>query len=227
MDEMFRYPIRHMIGQLHPDTPVGNFLNHTAKNPEYKTFMEFGTWNGQGSTLCVASALAAREDPTVFVSLEADKGRRDAAADFWTTQNHGNMKLDLFWGKVSNEMLTQEYVANHPKFSAQIQYYDIEISQTSECPLLDSELPETVDVVLFDGGEFCGIGDYKFFSKKYPGVKMIICDDIDTIKNELIYNHLTQEGSPWKVIASGPHPGRPGREDGPQKGHTWAAFVRE
>ena len=40
MDEMFRYPVRHMIGQLHPNTPVGNFLNHTAKNPEYKTFVE-------------------------------------------------------------------------------------------------------------------------------------------------------------------------------------------
>jgi len=227
MDEMFRYPVRNMIGQLHPNTPVGNFLNHTAKNPEYKTFLEFGTWNGQGSTLCIGSALAAREDPTVFVSLEADKGRRDAAADFWTTQNHGNMRLDLLWGKVSQDMLTQKYVANHPKFSAQIQYYDIEVSQTAECPLLDAELPETVDVVLFDGGEFCGIGDYKFFSKKYPGVKMIICDDIYTIKNELIFNHLTQEDSPWKVVASGPHPGRPGRLDGPQAGHTWAAFVRE
>jgi hypothetical protein len=227
MDEMFRFNVRNVIGQLHPQTPVGNFLNHTAKNPEYKTFLEFGTWNGQGSTLCIGSALAAREDPTVFVSLEADKGRRDAAADFWTTQNHGNMKLDLVWGKVSQDMLTQEYVNNHPKFSAQIQYYDIEVSQTASCPLIDAELPETVDVVLFDGGEFCGIGDYKFFSKKYPHVKMIICDDIDTIKNELIYNHLTQSGSPWKVIASGPHPGRPGREDGPQKGHTWAAFVRE
>ena len=121
MDEMFRYPVRHMIGQLHPNTPVGNFLNHTAKNPEYKTFVEFGTWNGQGSTLCIGSALATREDPTVFVSLEADKGRRDAAADFWTTQNHGNMKLDLIWGKVSNDMLTQEYVINHPKFSDQLQ----------------------------------------------------------------------------------------------------------
>ena len=227
MDELFRYPVRHMIGQLHPDTPVGNFLNHTAQNPEFKTFMEFGTWNGQGSTLCIGSALAAREDKTTFVSLEADKGRRDAAADFWTTQNHGNMNLDLVWGKVSTDMLTQEYVAKHPKFSDQLQYYDIEISQTSECPLVDAELPETIDVVLFDGGEFCSIGDYKFVMKKYPDVKMIICDDIDTIKNELIYNHLTQDGSPWKVVASGPHPGRPGREDGPQKGHTWAAFVRE
>ena len=227
MDELFRYPVRNMIGQLHPNTPVGNFLNHTAKNPEYKTFMEVGCWNGQGSTLCIGSALATREDETTFVSLEADKGRRDAAADFWTTQNHGNMKLDIFWGKVSNEMLTQEYVANHPKFSEQLQYYDIEISQTSECPLLDAELPSKVDVILLDGGEFCSIGDYKFVMKKYPDVKMIILDDIDTIKNELIYNHLTQEGSPWKVIASGPHPGRPGREDGPQKNCTWCAWVRE
>jgi hypothetical protein len=137
------------------------------------------------------------------------------------------MKLDIFWGKVSNEMLTQEYVANHPKFSAQIQYYDIEISQTSECPLLDAELPSKIDVILLDGGEFCSIGDYKFVMKKYPDVKMVILDDIDTIKNELIYLHLTQDGSPWKVVASGGHPGRPGREDGPQKGHTWAAFVRE
>jgi len=63
--------------------------------------------------------------------------------------------------------------------------------------------------------------------KKYPDVKMIILDDIDTVKNELIYLHLTQEGSPWNIVASGGHPGRPGREDGAQKGCTWCAWVRE
>ena len=227
MDELHRYPIRNMIGQLHGGTPVGNFLHRTAKTPEYKTFLEFGTWNGQGSTLCIGSALAAREDPTVFVSLEADKGRRDAAVDFWSTLNHGNMKLDLIWGKVSDYTLSREFVVNHPKFSESLKYYDIELYQTHECPLVGAELPETVDVVLFDGGEFGSIGDYKFVMRKYPDVKMVVCDDIDTIKNDGIYYHLTQPGSPWQIIASGPHPNRPGREDGPQKGHTWAAWVRE
>ena len=227
MDELCRYPIRNMIGQLHSDTPVGNFLHHIAKTPEYKTFLEFGTWNGQGSTLCIGSALASRGDSTTFVSLEADKGRRNAAADFWTTQDHGNMKLDLLWGKVSTYMLPREFVANHPKFSESLKYYDIEVYQTHECPLIDTELPETVDVVLFDGGEFGSVGDYKFVMKKYPNVKMIICDDIDTLKNENVYYHLTHADSPWQIIASGPHPGRPGRENGLHAGHTWAAWIRD
>jgi hypothetical protein len=227
MDELCRYPIRNMIGQLHSDTPVGNFLHHIAKTPEYKTFLEIGTWNGQGSTLCIGSALAAREDPTVFVSLEADKGRRNAAADFWTTQDHGNMKLDLLWGKVSNYILPKEYVINHPKFSNEVQYYDMELHQAHECPLLDSELPDEIDVVLLDGGGFWSVGDYNAIIKKYPGVKMIICDDIDHIKNELVYEHLTQADSPWQIIASGPHPGRAGRESGLHAGHTWAAWVKK
>jgi hypothetical protein len=60
--------------------------------------------------------------------------------------------------------------------------------------------------------------------KKYThSLKVIGLDDIDTIKNEKIYEHLTQEGSPWKVVATGPHPGRPGNEHG----NTWAFFKKE
>jgi hypothetical protein len=137
------------------------------------------------------------------------------------------MKLDLIWGKVSTDMLTREFVVNHPKFSESLKYYDIETYQTHECPLVGSDLPDDVDVVLLDGGEFGSVGDYNFIMKKYPSVKMIICDDIDMLKNYLVYEHLTRPESPWQIIASGPHPGRPGREDGQHAGHTWAAWVRE
>ena len=70
-------------------------------------------------------------------------------------------------------------------------------------------------------------GVWQFIIQKYSNFFDIPVEDVDTIKNELIYLHLTQSGSPWKVVASGPHPGRPGREDGPHKNCTWCAWVRE
>jgi len=228
MDELFRYNIRHMQGQLHDGTPVGKHLTEIVKDPELKTFLECGTWNGQGSTLCIMNGLVTRDDDTVFVSLEADQGRNDVSKDFWNTKDKGHVDLQLLHGKLSEEVLTREYVINHPKFSDQLQYFDIEMSQTNDAVLIGDQLPESIDFVFLDGGEFCSLGDFNFVMKKYAhSLKVIGLDDIDTIKNSVVYEHLTQEGSPWKVVASGGHPGRPGRDDGPQKSHTWAFFKKE
>ena len=211
MDELKRYSIRHMAGQLHDGTPVGRYLTKIAKDPELKTFLESGTWNGQGSTLCLMNGLVTRDDDTVFVSIEADKGRFDVSGDFWNTMDKGRVDFRLLHGKLSEEVMTREYVSSHPTFSDQLKYYDIEMSQTNDAVLLDSQLPESVDFVFLDGGEFCSLGDFNFVVKKYAhSLKIIGLDDIDTIKNSDIYTHLTQEGSPWKIIASGGHPGRPG-----------------
>lgn len=228
-DEMYRYSVSSFPeGQLGASTPVGQFLAKIVQIPEFKNFIEVGTWNGRGSTKCIMNGLVQRSDKTSFYSLEADKGRCQSGQDFWATQEKGNVDLHLLWGKLSDKMVTREYVQTHPKFSDQLQYFDIEASQTHEAPLVDGVLPKDVEFVFLDGGEFCSIFDFNVLVKKYAhSLKVIGLDDIDNLKNDLVYKNLTQEDSPWKVLASGPHPNRPGREDGPQRGHTWCFFVKK
>ncbi|AGE56476.1 glycosyl transferase [Paramecium bursaria Chlorella virus NE-JV-1] len=223
-DEMYRYSVSSFPeGQLGASTPVGKFLTEIVQNPEIKTIIEVGTWNGRGSTKCIVDGLLKRGDKTKFYSLEADEGRCKSGQDFWSDRDKGNVDLHLLWGKLSEGMVTREYVQTHPKFSDQLQYYDIEAGQTHHAPLIDNELPDEIDMIFLDGGEFCSVFDFNYLMKKYGrSIKVIGLDDIDTIKNQKIYENLTQTDSPWKVLASGPHPGRVGNENG----HTWAFFVK-
>lgn len=225
MDELFRYPVSSFPeGQLGASTPVGQFLTKIVQNPEFKNFIEVGTWSGRGSTKCIMNGLVQRSDKTSFYSLEADKGRCQSGQDFWATQEKGNVDLHLLWGKLSDKMVTREYVQTHPKFSSQLQYFDIEASQTHEAPLVGDVLPDNVEFVFLDGGEFCSIFDFNVLVKKYAhSLKVIGLDDIDTIKNERIYENLMQPDSPWVCFATGPHPGRAGNAEG----NTWAMFCRK
>lgn len=225
MDELFRYPVSSFPeGQLGASTPVGQFLTKIVQNPELKNFIEVGTWSGRGSTKCIMNGLVQRSDKTSFYSLEADKGRCQSGKDFWATQEKGNVDLHLLWGKLSDKMVTREYVQTHPKFSSQLQYFDIEASQTHEAPLVGDDLPDDVEFAFLDGGEFCSIFDFNVLVKKYAhSLKVIGLDDIDTIKNERIYENLMQPDSPWVRFVTGPHPGRAGNAEG----NTWAMFCRK
>lgn len=224
-DEMYRYSVSSFPeGQLGASTPVGQFLTKIVQNPEFMNFIEVGTWNGRGSTKCIMNGLVQRSDKTSFYSLEADKGRCQSGQDFWATLEKGNVDLHLLWGKLSDKMVTREYVQTHPKFSSQLQYFDIEASQTHEAPLVGDDLPKDVEFVFLDGGEFCSIFDFNVLVKKYAhSLKVIGLDDIDTIKNERIYENLMQPDSPWVRFATGPHPGRAGNAEG----NTWAFFCRK
>lgn len=225
MDELFRYDVSIFeFGQLGINTPIGQFLSQFVQNPEIKSIVEVGTWNGRGSTRSIMEGLLKREDATNFYSLEAEQHRQQSGVRFWETRDKGNVNLNLLWGKLSNNMVSRDYVRLHPKFSDQLQYYDFELTQTYEAPLVGDDLPENVEFVFLDGGEFCSVYDYNFLVKKYEhSLKFIGLDDIDTIKNEEIYKNLVQPDSPWKLIASGPHPNRVGNSEG----NTWAFFEKK
>jgi hypothetical protein len=229
MDELYRYRVDTFPeGQLGSSTPVGQYLTYIAKHPEIKSVIEVGTWNARGSTKCIMDGLVGRKDAVAFYSLEADKGRCQSGIDFWADREKGHVDLHLLWGKLTESMVTRSFVQTHPKFSDQLQYYDIEASQSHEAPLVGDDLPADVDFIFLDAGEFSSVFDFNYLMKKYKhSLKFIGLDDIDNLKNDLVYNNLTQEDSPWKVLASGPHPNRPGREDGPQRGHTWCFFVKK
>ena len=47
-------------GQIHMNTPFGKWLFDLATDPAYKTFVEVGTWRGNGSTYCVVNGLVKR-----------------------------------------------------------------------------------------------------------------------------------------------------------------------
>ena len=76
-----------MIGQINLGTEFGNAIYTIAKNPNYTTFCEVGTWNGRGSTKCIYQGIQDRN--AVLYSIEGDKNMFNQAVEVW--------KDAIFW----------------------------------------------------------------------------------------------------------------------------------
>ena len=217
MDELYRYPIRHMKGQLHPGTEFGMCLRELATDKRSKTFLEIGNWNGQGSTLSIMQGLMSRSDATTFVSLEANKDRYDVSVDFWKDIDTLNASLDLRYGKLSDDIYDFEYVRSHKRFIPDMErWYDLEVDQVKQAPVIDVGV-ECIDFVLFDGGEFCTVGDWTFVMENFSP-RIVALDDINSFKTCDIYEELCAS-SEWKLVFTGGH------HDKVDK-YTWAVFER-
>jgi len=183
-----------MPGQINPHTPFGDQLVKLARHSDYYTYLDIGTWNGQGSTkILVDNCLNKR-----IYSVEANQSFYKMATDFY---NPCPKNLFLIWGKLSGSMLSMSQIESHPLFPAVTEHYKQHYKQDcidfARAPY--AQLPAYADVVVMDGGEFCGEGDLAKVLTLEPIV--IALDDTKVMKN--FDNNKKLKEMDWTLLASG------------------------
>jgi hypothetical protein len=204
------------MGQINPDISFGKKLIEIASSPEYKTFLEVGAWNGQGSTRCLLLGILQHNPSAKLYSLEANKEMFEKAQQFYSPCPP---QLTLIHGSLHHKCMALEDIHRHPKFYKFLEagnaYYKwIYEEQTSVYASPIYSIPhETLDVVLIDGGEFSAQGDWEILKAKQP--KLVCLDDTQVMKTHHIYNEL--KSSPqWDTLA-----------DFPEERNGWAVFGRK
>lgn len=193
-------------GQIHINTPFGKWLFALATDPAYKTFVEVGTWRGNGSTYCVVNGLVKRlmdlSENVSFYSFESNITFYSEAVKLYN--NFSLPYLHLIYGKLhSNGLMTKAEIESHPLFNHVKTHYRIWYNQDvidyDTAPLIDTnQLPTEVDVIILDGGEFSGYADWLALKDKNP--KVVCLDDSNIMKNERVYKELNEDPT-WKLIA--------------------------
>ncbi len=91
-----------MPGQINNNTEFGQILYDLSCNKEYTSYVEIGTWDGQGSTKCIMDGLLSRKDLSILYSLETNKKFYDIACDYWAPQlaMYRVPKLNLISGRI-------------------------------------------------------------------------------------------------------------------------------
>jgi len=168
-----------MQGQINPDSSFGKAIMQIASQEAYKTFLDVGTWNGMGTTRCLVNATKNRKD-TMIYSVEANRNMFDEAVQNWSYRPDN---LKLLYGKIASSMMSYEDITQSPLFNS-IQthfmiHYGQDVEDFANAPLVT--LPPQIDVVILDGGEFCGEGDLNAALKLNP--KVIALDDTICMKN--------------------------------------------
>jgi hypothetical protein len=185
--------IMEIIGQITVDTDIWSSIYEVVQNPNIKNIVEIGTWNGMGSTLCVIDGIKNFPNDKYFWSIELYPNMYKSAVknlnDFLTP----NIKLlngriiepeEVYWFDHSTINLKSD--------SHAIKWYnkDMKFLKNSENVL--SELPESIDLLILDGGEYT---TYPEYHKLKDRTNTIVLDDVNILKCKKIREELLSDSN--------------------------------
>ena len=89
-------------GQINMDGEFGKLLYEISMDPKILNIIEIGTWNGQGSTVCIMNAILNKSNTKLY-SIEANYDMFSLAQNFWKEYKVNN-KLILLNGTLHNKI---------------------------------------------------------------------------------------------------------------------------
>lgn len=191
-----------MQGQINLGSSCGDTIKDICEREDVATIVEIGTWNGEGTTQCVLAGMKAR-DSVEFWSLECDKGFFDAAKK--VVPEAENVYL-LHGSIVEIADLDRSSLRDEEKL-----WLSNDERNMEGVPIVLNQLPESIDFLILDGGEFASRKEFLLLRDK---CKIIFLDDTGVRKNKLNKVDLDNDED-FKVVI-----------DEPSDRNGWALYER-
>jgi hypothetical protein len=185
----------HNVGQICNDSFFSEIEKY-ASNPDYKTFLEVGTWNGLGSTKAFANGFSKRNDDYIFYSLECNTDKCNDASKLYRNHKQIHILNEVIWNKEPDDFFD---IFPQCKFDPTYKHWhDVDMVNMETCKLfLDrSDIPATFDVILLDGGEFTTYHEFQILKRK---CNILMLDDTECDKCKFIVQEIVADPR-WKII---------------------------
>lgn len=185
-----RFKIKGESGQVSRRSGLGRWLYHLALEDDVDTIVEIGTWNGLGSTKLIDKALGLRKLPAKAYSLEANQEMFNYAR-----RNANLSNVELVYGTLVTESdLDQDNLSATEK-----QWFHSDALALREAPLVSDRLPEVIDLLFLDGGEFSTYAEFEFLQHRVR--RWLVLDDTHTRKCQAVEKELNGSSVFLKVAA--------------------------
>jgi len=176
-------------GQINLDNAGGRSLFELIqKDTSIKSIIDIGSWNGLGTTLCCILGAISRPayQPVSIISLETNTEFYNFAVKTWE-QRPGKEMIQFINGRLATTMLPEEEIRSHPTFIKDHfdLWYESDKAYFQQAPKIN--LQGTTDLVIIDGGEYCGFSDYEQSLLLKP--TYLYLDDTRTQKTDKALEH--------------------------------------
>jgi hypothetical protein len=182
-----------LAGQINRGSKLGEAIYNLAKNPEVKTIVEIGTWNGCGSTKCILDGVLESGKRKEVISLECNKLRHEEAKI-----NLGFIPptFKLIHGTI---VTAEELIPILPTLENDTLkgWLTEDINWIKNTPYVLDRLPERIDLLIIDGGEFSGGLE---FSRLHGHARFIILDDTNAIKHKSTKDFIKSKPTEFRII---------------------------
>ena len=178
------------VGQINMNTQFGEYICKIASLNDVVNIFEVGTWNGQGSTVCLMNGIINKTNSNLY-SIEANPQMYNQAISFWKEKKIQN-KLFLINGSLHNK-ITDDIPTNKEHLG----WYIGEKNVLSNAQVISIDNINNIDFILLDGGEYTTQGDFDILIKKNP--TYIALDDVNCYKCNKIRKDLIGSDN-WDVL---------------------------
>jgi hypothetical protein len=155
-------------GQITNRTEEGcAIINILQNSGDIKNIVEIGTWNGLGSTLCILHGIQNKD--VRFWSLECNREKIISAIE--SLGDYIDDNVQLLWGSVIDidTIRSKEYLSNFKELeTSEIlqKWFNADLNNCEECPNILKQLPDTIDFLLLDGGEFTTYYEFQILKNR-------------------------------------------------------------
>jgi hypothetical protein len=163
-------------GQIQLESEFGKTIREYILHYTPKNIVEIGTWKGLGSTFNVIKALQESNYTSNFISLETNP-------EFYKIAK-SNLKdylqyVTLILGRIIEPKEIEDFVIKHQLDQQHLDWLEEDKYNYTMCPNVLSQIPDKIDLLILDGGEFSTYGEWQVLKDQS---KIIMLDDTKMLK---------------------------------------------
>lgn len=172
-------------GQVSDKHQIGRWIRHLASLEENRSILEIGTWNGLGTSKMIVQGVHSRPggSSVEVIGLEANEKLYHKAKS--------NLSKFEFFQVIFGTLVTEGQLDNSCLTSVEQEWLENDISDLKDAPFVLNEVPNRIDLLILDGGEFSTHAEFQALKSRVS--KWIILDDTNTRKCKRILQELDAE----------------------------------
>jgi hypothetical protein len=187
-------------GQIARGSFLGEVLySYCKENLTIKNVVEIGTWRGLGSTLCIVQGMEDSEKEDIsFISIESNLNMYQTAVSLW--EDKSPSWLNLVHGRVV-DILDMDKINLGYQHPDEASWFEQDKKALESCPDVADSLPDIIDLLLLDGGEFTTEAE---FWRLKDRSRYIFLDDTTARKCKNIRAHVLNNLNKYEVLFDKP-----------------------
>jgi len=184
-------------GQM-KDPQLKNKLSDLISTNNVKNIVEIGTWNGLGSTTMLLEVIKNSGKNINFYSIESDLLCFKAAKK---NLKNNLEDVNLILGRVhdidSLNYVDKNTIIDYGYGEKEFEWFIQDLRRYKKIKNVSSQIPNKIDLLLLDGGEFSGYAD---FLALYSKSKFIVLDDCNKFKQHNVLSFIKENSDNFELI---------------------------
>ena len=175
-------------GQITLTSEIGRWIFLLSSLESVKVIVEIGVWNGRGSSNLVCRGIESNlNKPRDIVAFGLE-----ISSDQYRIANKALRRYPFY--RLIHGKIVEEYQLDHAGLNFNEEKWIIEdIKNMKLCPNVIEILPNVIDLLLLDGGEFSTYSEFKVLEDRLAG--WVILDDTNTRKCKNLFLELSESDS--------------------------------